>query len=60
VKGQEMAALPSSVISVLSKTMGREQMGITRASVLMEQHFFMDFEVEGAMVIPIKIERMMR
>jgi hypothetical protein len=60
VKGQEMAALPSSVISVLSQTMRREQMGITRASVLMEQHYFMDFEVEGAMVIPIEIERMMR
>jgi hypothetical protein len=60
VKGQEMPALPSSVFSVISQAMGREQVGITRASVVVEKSIFMDFEVDGAMVIPIEIEQVIR
>lgn len=57
VDGREMAALPSSVISVIAKSMDREPVGVTRASVLFEKNIFMDFEVEGAVIIPITIDR---
>ena len=59
VDGQEMQALPSSVFSVISQTMGREQVGVTRATILLEKQVFMDFEVDGAVVIPIEIEHTM-
>ena len=57
VNGQEMPALPSSVFSVMSKSIGREPIGITRASVMLEEQFFLDFAIGGAIVIPIKIDR---
>jgi hypothetical protein len=56
VDGYEMSALPSSVFAVMSKAIGREPMGATRASVITEDHYFMDFEIEGAVIIPIKID----
>jgi hypothetical protein len=57
VSGQEMPALPSSVFSVFSNAIGREPMGVTRASMALEKQFFMDFEIDGAIIIPIQIER---
>ena len=57
VDGKEMPALPSSVFAVMSNAIGREPVGVTRASVMIEEHFFMDFEIEGAVIIPIKIDR---
>lgn len=60
IDGEEMPALPSSVFSVISQTMGREPMGITRASVLLERHIFMDFELDGSIIIPITIDRRAR
>jgi hypothetical protein len=56
VEGREMPALPSSVFAVISDTIGHEPVGATRASVIMENHYFMDFEVEGAVIIPIEID----
>jgi hypothetical protein len=56
VNGQEMPALPSSVFAVMSNVIGREPVGVTRASVIREEHFFMDFEIKGAVIIPIKID----
>jgi hypothetical protein len=56
VNGKEMSALPSSVFAVMSNTIGREPVGVTRASVIREEHFFMDFEIKGAVIIPIKID----
>ena len=56
VSGREMPALPSSVFAVMSNAIGKEQVGITRASVMLEKQFFMDFEFQGSVVIPIKIE----
>lgn len=60
VDGHEMPALPSSVFSVLSQAMGRERVDVTRASVLLEEQVFMEFEVEGAIIIPIEIKRTAR
>jgi hypothetical protein len=60
VNGQEMPALPSSVFSVISKSIGREPIGITRASVMLEEQFFLDFAIGGAIVIPIEIDRKAR
>ncbi|UCD58610.1 MAG: hypothetical protein JSV16_05750, partial [Candidatus Hydrogenedentota bacterium] len=57
VNGQEMPALPSSVFSVISRTVGREPIGITKASVLLEKQIHLDFEVNGAILIPITIDR---
>ncbi len=57
VNGLEMSALPSSVFSVIASTIGREPVGITRASVLLEEQFLMDFQIEGAIIIPIRIDR---
>jgi hypothetical protein len=57
VDGLEMPALPSSVFSVISGAMGREPVGATRASVILEEHFFMDFKIEGSVIIPINIDR---
>lgn len=57
VDGKEMPALPSSVFAVMSNAVGRELVGVTRASVMLEEHFFMDFKIEGAVIIPIKIDR---
>jgi hypothetical protein len=55
-----MPALPSSVFSVMSKSIGREPIGITRASVMLEEQFFLDFAIGGAIVIPIKVDRKAR
>lgn len=57
VKGREMPALPSSVFSVISQTMGKEPMGITMSSVMLEKHITFDFEVEGSIIIPVTIDR---
>ncbi|MBI4833149.1 MAG: hypothetical protein HY801_16660 [Candidatus Lindowbacteria bacterium] len=57
VKGQEMPALPSSVFSVISQTMGKEPIGITMSSVMLEKHIPFDFEVEGSVIVPITIDR---
>jgi len=56
VGGREMPALPSSVFAVMSNAIGKEQVGITRASVMLGKQFFMDFEFQGSVVIPIKVE----
>jgi hypothetical protein len=56
VDGHEMPALPSSVFAVMSNAIGREPMGVTRASVILEEHYFMDFEIKGVVIIPIKID----
>jgi len=60
INGQEMAALPSSVFSVMSQTIGREPIGISRASVLLEEHIPLDFEINGSLMIPITIDRRAR
>ena len=60
VNGQEMPALHSSVLSVISNTMGKEPMGPARASVVLEKQFSLDFEVEGIVIIPITIDRRAR
>ena len=56
VDGHEMPALPSSVFAVMSNAIGREPVGVTRASVILEEHYFMDFEIKGVVIIPIKID----
>ncbi|GAB4337226.1 MAG: hypothetical protein Kow0099_10520 [Candidatus Abyssubacteria bacterium] len=60
IDGQEMSALPSSVFSVIAQTKGKEPMGVTRASVLLEKHVSLDFEVSGSTIIPITIDRKAR
>ncbi len=60
IDGEEMSALPSSVFSVIAQTKGKEPMGITRASVLLEEHVPLDFEVSGSTIIPITIDRKAR
>lgn len=57
VGGEELSALPSSVFSVLSQSIGKETTGITRASVLFHEHTFMDFEVGGSSILPLTIKR---
>jgi hypothetical protein len=57
VRGREMPALPSSIFSVLSNSIGKEPVGITRASVMLKEQYFMDFEIRGAVIIPIEIDR---
>lgn len=57
VKGREMPALPSSVFSVISQTMGKEPIGITMSSVMLEKHITFDYEVEGSVIIPVAIDR---
>jgi len=57
VDGEEMSALPSSVLSVIAQSAGKEPMGPTRSSVVLEKQFFLDFEVEGIVIIPITIDR---
>jgi len=56
ISGREMPALPSSVFSVISQTKGKEPIGITRSSVMLDKHVFFDFEVSGASMIPIIID----
>jgi len=60
VNGEEMPALPSSVLSVISHTMGKEPIGPSRASVALERSFPLDFEIEGIVIIPIMIDRRAR
>ena len=60
VNGQEMPAPPSSVLSVISHTMGTEPMGPTRATVALEKRFPLDFEIAGIVIIPITIDRRAR
>jgi hypothetical protein len=52
-----MPALPSSVFSVISQTMGKEPIGITMSSVMLEKHITFDYEVEGSVIIPVAIDR---
>jgi hypothetical protein len=57
INGEEMAALPSSTFSVISQSMGKESIGVTRASVLLEKHLAVDYEVSGFVTVPITIDR---
>jgi len=57
INGEEMAALPSSVFSVISQSMGKEPIGITKSSVLLEEHLDVDFEVSGFVTVPIMVSR---
>ncbi len=57
IDGEEMAALPSSVFSVISQSIGKEPIGITKSSVLLEDHFDVDFEVSGFVTVPIEVSK---
>jgi hypothetical protein len=57
INGEEMAALPSSIFSVISQSMGKEPIGITRSSVLTEQHVTVGYETSGFVTVPITISR---
>lgn len=57
IHGEEMSALPSSVFSVISQSMGKEPIGITKSSVLLEEHLAVGFEVSGFVTVPITINR---
>jgi hypothetical protein len=57
IRGEEMQAIPSSVFSVISQTVGKEAIGITRSSVLLQDHVPLDFAIEGSITIPITIDR---
>jgi len=57
INGEEMAALPSSIFSVLSQTIGKEPIGITRSSILLEEHVTTDYEISGFVTVPITVTR---
>ncbi len=57
IRGEEMQALPSSILSVISETMGKEAIGVTKSSIMLQDHVTMDFAVEGSITVPITIDR---